>query len=56
VTSLKRLTLVVDDQRVIRGTLFPIRDVTGGVEDALVPVHLLRPAWVSCQNFTAIRA
>ncbi len=32
---LKRLTLVVDRRRVVRGTLFPIRDVTGSVEDAL---------------------
>lgn len=32
---LKRLTLVVDRDRVVRGTLFPIRDVTGSVEDAL---------------------
>lgn len=34
-TRLKRLTLVVDAERVVRGTLFPIRDVTGSVEDAL---------------------
>jgi DNA-binding HxlR family transcriptional regulator/peroxiredoxin len=32
---LKRLTLVVDRHRVVRGALFPIRDVTGSVEDAL---------------------
>ena len=36
---LKRLTLVVDRQRVVRGTLFPIRDVTGSVEDALALVR-----------------
>ncbi len=35
VTRLKRLTLVVDAERVVRGTLFPIRDVTGSVDDAL---------------------
>jgi DNA-binding HxlR family transcriptional regulator/peroxiredoxin len=34
-TRLKRLTLVVDADRVVRGTLFPIRDVTGSVDDAL---------------------
>jgi len=34
-TRLKRLTLVVDEDRVVRGTLFPIRDVTGSVDDAL---------------------
>jgi len=44
VTRLKRLTLVVDAQRMIRGTLFPIRDVTGGVEEALVLVRSLGPA------------
>jgi DNA-binding HxlR family transcriptional regulator/peroxiredoxin len=35
VTRLKRLTLVVDPERVVRGTLFPIRDVTGSVDEAL---------------------
>jgi DNA-binding HxlR family transcriptional regulator/peroxiredoxin len=39
VTRLKRLTLVVDPQRVVRGTLFPIRDVTGSVDDALTLVR-----------------
>jgi DNA-binding HxlR family transcriptional regulator/peroxiredoxin len=39
VTRLKRLTLVVDRHRVVRGTLFPIRDVTGSVEDALAMVR-----------------
>ncbi|MBB6627019.1 winged helix-turn-helix transcriptional regulator [Nocardioides sp. KIGAM211] len=39
VPRLKRLTLVVDRQRVVRGTLFPIRDVTGSVEDALALVR-----------------
>lgn len=41
---LKRLTLVVDEQRVVRGTLFPIRDVTGSVEDALTLVSGIRSA------------
>ncbi|NYD43020.1 winged helix-turn-helix transcriptional regulator [Nocardioides panaciterrulae] len=36
---LKRITLVVDRDRVVRGTLFPIRDVTGSVEDALTLVR-----------------
>lgn len=40
-TRLKRLTLVIDGLRVVRGTLFPIRDVTGGVEDALSLVRAL---------------
>ena len=39
VTRLKRLTLVVDAGRVVRGTLFPIRDVTGSVDDALALVR-----------------
>jgi len=38
---LKRLTLVVDRDRVVRGTLFPIRDVTGSVDDALALVRSL---------------
>ena len=42
-TRLKRQTLVVDRDRVVRGTLFPIPDVTGSVEDALRLVHDLRP-------------
>jgi DNA-binding HxlR family transcriptional regulator/peroxiredoxin len=40
-TRLKRLTLVVDADRVVRGTLFPIRDVTGSVDDALALVRSL---------------
>jgi DNA-binding HxlR family transcriptional regulator/peroxiredoxin len=32
---LKRLTLVVDVGRTVRGVLYPVPDVTGGVEDAL---------------------
>jgi hypothetical protein len=42
VTRLKRLTLVADAGRMIRGTLFPIRDVTGGVEAALSLVKSLQ--------------
>ena len=34
-TRLKRQTLVVDRERTVRATLFPIPDVTGSVEDAL---------------------
>lgn len=34
-TRLRRLTLVVDRDRVVRATLFPIPDVTGSVEEAL---------------------
>ncbi|GAA3721750.1 hypothetical protein GCM10022399_42650 [Terrabacter ginsenosidimutans] len=34
-TRLKRQTLVVDRDRVVRATLFPIPEVTGSVEDAL---------------------
>lgn len=40
-TRLKRLTLIIDAGRVIRGTLFPIRDVTGSVEEALALVRRL---------------
>lgn len=40
-TRLKRLTLLVDADRVVRGTLFPIRDVTGSVDDALTLVGSL---------------
>ncbi|EWT00226.1 HxlR family transcriptional regulator [Intrasporangium oryzae NRRL B-24470] len=43
-TRLKRLTLVVDHDRVVRGTLFPIPDVTGSVEDALALVRGLAPS------------
>jgi DNA-binding HxlR family transcriptional regulator/peroxiredoxin len=32
---LKRLTLVVDAERTVRGVLYPVPDVTGSVEDAL---------------------
>jgi DNA-binding HxlR family transcriptional regulator/peroxiredoxin len=40
-TRLKRLTLVVDADRAVRGTLFPIRDVTGSVDEALAQVRSL---------------
>ena len=40
-TRLKRLTLLVDSGRIVRGTLFPIRDVTGSVDDALGLVRQL---------------
>ncbi|GAA5034044.1 hypothetical protein GCM10023258_34430 [Terrabacter aeriphilus] len=41
-TRLRRLTLVVDRDRVVRATLFPIPDVTGSVEQALAEVRRLR--------------
>lgn len=34
-TRLRRLTFVVDRDRLVRATLFPIADVTGSVEEAL---------------------
>ena len=40
-TRLKRQTLVVDRDRVVRATLFPIPDVTGSVEEALGLVRAL---------------
>src|SRR6478672_1790985 len=43
-TRLKRQTLVVDRERVVRATLFPIPDVTGSVEDALRLVRELARA------------
>ncbi|GAA2487809.1 winged helix-turn-helix transcriptional regulator [Terrabacter carboxydivorans] len=43
-TRLKRQTLVVDRDRVVRATLFPIPDVTGSVEDALRLVRELSRA------------
>jgi len=47
-TRLKRLTLVVDADRVVRGTLFPIRDVTGSVDDALALVRSVqRQVWIA---------
>ncbi len=41
-TRLKRQTFVVDRDRVVRATLFPIPDVTGSVEEALGLVRGLR--------------
>ena len=43
-TRLRRLTLVVDRERVVRGTVFPIPDVTGSVEEALRVVRSLSAA------------
>ena len=43
-TRLRRLTLVVDRDRVVRGTVFPIPDVTGSVEEALRVVRSLSAA------------
>lgn len=40
-TRLRRLTLVVDRDRTVRATLFPIPDVTGSVEEALRLVRVL---------------
>ena len=40
-TRLKRQTFVVDRDRVVRATLFPIPDVTGSVEEALGLVRAL---------------
>jgi DNA-binding HxlR family transcriptional regulator/peroxiredoxin len=40
-TRLKRLTLIVDRERVVRATLFPIPDVTGSVEESLRLVRRL---------------
>ena len=41
---LHRLTLVLDRDRVVRGVLHPITDVTGSVEEALAMVRALRTA------------
>jgi len=38
---LKRLTLVIDEHRVVRGVLYPIADVTGSVSDALALISTL---------------
>jgi DNA-binding HxlR family transcriptional regulator/peroxiredoxin len=40
-TRLRRLTFVVDHERVVRGTIFPVPDVTGSVEEALRLVRSL---------------
>ena len=44
VERLKRLTLIVDQQRTIRATLYPITDPAGSVDDALKLVDSLRVA------------
>jgi DNA-binding HxlR family transcriptional regulator/peroxiredoxin len=41
---LKRLTLIVDAGRTVRGVLYPIPDVTGSVDEALKLVRSARPA------------
>jgi DNA-binding HxlR family transcriptional regulator/peroxiredoxin len=43
-TRLKRQTLVVGRDRVVRATLFPIPDVTGSVDDAIAIVRRLHRA------------
>jgi DNA-binding HxlR family transcriptional regulator/peroxiredoxin len=55
VTRLKRLTLVVDAERVVRGTLFPIRDVTGSVDDALALVRSVQRQVHDVQADGAVR-
>lgn len=40
-TRLKRLTVIVDAERTVRATIFPIPDVTGSVEAALAAVRTL---------------
>ncbi|MEV6524779.1 winged helix-turn-helix transcriptional regulator [Longispora sp. NPDC051575] len=47
---LKRLTLVVDAARTVRGVLYPIPDVTGSVEDALGLVRRLTLPHDRAQN------
>jgi DNA-binding HxlR family transcriptional regulator/peroxiredoxin len=49
-TRLKRQTLVVDRDRVVRATLFPIPDVTGSVEESL---RLVREIAVATGGSTA---
>jgi peroxiredoxin len=39
VTRLKRLTLVVDAERVVREVLYPVTDIAGSVEAALAAVR-----------------
>ncbi|MER5637786.1 winged helix-turn-helix transcriptional regulator [Kitasatospora sp. NPDC002227] len=41
VDRLKRLTLVVDDERVVQGVLYPLPDPAGSVDDALALVESL---------------
>jgi peroxiredoxin len=55
VPRLKRLTLVVDAERVVRGTLFPIRDVTGSVDDALALVRSVQGQVHDVQADRAVR-
>lgn len=43
VSRLKRLTLVVDGDRVVRDVQYPVTDVTASVESALAAVNRLRP-------------
>jgi DNA-binding HxlR family transcriptional regulator/peroxiredoxin len=43
VDRLKRATLVIDRERVVRATLYPVPDVTGSVEQALDLVKHLTP-------------
>jgi DNA-binding HxlR family transcriptional regulator/peroxiredoxin len=43
VDRLKRATLVIDRERVVRATLYPVADVTGSVEEALDLVKHLKP-------------
>ncbi|MCK2238882.1 MULTISPECIES: winged helix-turn-helix transcriptional regulator [unclassified Crossiella] len=43
VDRLKRLTLVVDRQRIVRSVLYPIPDAAGSVQDALALVDQLQP-------------
>jgi peroxiredoxin len=39
IDRLKRLTLVIDSTRVVRGVLFPVTDPAGSVDDALALVR-----------------
>jgi DNA-binding HxlR family transcriptional regulator/peroxiredoxin len=55
VTRLKRLTLVVDPERVVRATLFPIRDVTGSVDDALALVRSVQGEVHDVESDEAVR-
>jgi peroxiredoxin len=44
VDRLKRLTLVVDSSRTVRGVLYPLNDPAGSVDDALALVDSLAGA------------
>ncbi|MEV0647628.1 winged helix-turn-helix transcriptional regulator [Phytomonospora sp. NPDC050363] len=50
---LKRLTLIADSSRVVREVLYPITDVTGGVEDALSAVERLAGDLASASSSSA---